>query len=156
MDAITCSKCSLCLGVEKFSLNKSKKSGYNSECRVCAQAYGKEHYTKNKQYYKDKRARLRPARRGRNQAYMVKHLVEHPCVDCGEKDPVVLEFDHKELASGCHVTSLTDSSLDRIQKEIDKCEVRCANCHRRRTRVQLGWPCRGGGTVDAPDLESGV
>jgi hypothetical protein len=27
-----------------------------------------------------------------------------------------------------------------ILAEINKCEIRCANCHRRRTALQFGWP----------------
>jgi hypothetical protein len=59
-------------------------------------------------------------------------------VDCGETDPVVLEFDHvrdKLKDIGYMVT--VGFSWSAIQLEIEKCEVRCANCHRRKTaRVQ--------------------
>jgi hypothetical protein len=67
-----------------------------------------------------------------NQVWLYQYLSEHPCVDCGESDPVVLEFDH--VAKKWHdVTRLTSMSLKRIQEEIAKCEVCCANCHTRRT-----------------------
>ena len=71
---------------------------------------------------------------------VVNYLKEHPCVDCGETDPIVLEFDHirdkhKEISR-----LISDGvSFEMIQKEIEKCEVRCANCHRKRTAIQLGW-----------------
>jgi hypothetical protein len=27
-----------------------------------------------------------------------------------------------------------------VENELAKCQVRCANCHRRRTAVQFDWP----------------
>lgn len=58
----------------------------------------------------------------------------HPCVDCGEADPEVLDFDHvrgEKLVDVCHARR---RKLSVLWAEIQKCEVVCANCHRRRTR----------------------
>ncbi len=62
------------------------------------------------------------------------YLLEHPCVDCGEQDPVVLEFDHlrDKVDSICNLTRKAQTWKP-IEEEINKCEVRCANCHRRKT-----------------------
>lgn len=68
---------------------------------------------------------------------MVDYLKQHPCVDCGENDPVVLEFDHMGNKS-CHVSEMRCSPLEKIAQEITKCEVRCCNCHRRKIATQLG------------------
>lgn len=69
----------------------------------------------------------------RNQRFVLDHLRRAPCVDCGEPDPVVLEFDHVG-AKRADVTRLAAwSSLARLQEEIAACEVRCVNCHRLRT-----------------------
>ena len=66
----------------------------------------------------------------------MEYLSTHPCVDCGETDIVVLEFDHlgkdKKLDDVAHMIP-RGYSLDKIKKEIAKCEVVCCNCHRRRT-----------------------
>jgi 5-methylcytosine-specific restriction endonuclease McrA len=61
-------------------------------------------------------------------------LLRSNCVDCGLGDLVVLEFDHM-TDKRCSVPSLArrGSSLARLQREIAKCQIRCANCHRRRT-----------------------
>ena len=68
----------------------------------------------------------------------------HPCMDCGEGDPVVLEFDHvrgtKEFTIGHQGPRI--KSLKRVWEEVQKCEVVCGNCHARRTirgRVERGW-----------------
>lgn len=64
------------------------------------------------------------------------HLLEHPCVDCGEGDLRVLDFDHRP-GSGktTEVMRLARNghSLARIAVEIAKCDVRCRNCHARVT-----------------------
>ncbi len=64
---------------------------------------------------------------------LLEYFATHPCADCGESDPVVLEFDHLRDKSFEIATALVDRSWDRILEEIAKCEVVCANCHRRRT-----------------------
>ena len=72
---------------------------------------------------------------------MWSHLEGHPCVDCGERDIVVLEFDHvlQPKLGEISVMVYKRVSLTRFKREIEKCVVRCANCHRRRTAVQLNW-----------------
>jgi 5-methylcytosine-specific restriction endonuclease McrA len=60
-------------------------------------------------------------------------------VDCGEKDPIVLEFDHIHSKKANVAAMLNHHGWPAIQQEIEKCEIRCANCHRRRTAKQFGW-----------------
>lgn len=68
------------------------------------------------------------------------YLREHPCVDCGEADPVVLEFDHVRGEKFATIARMAQGfSLAKVRAEIAKCDVRCANCHRRKTASQLGW-----------------
>jgi len=68
------------------------------------------------------------------------YLLCHPCVDCGEPDPVVLEFDHVRGVKAFTIgQDAGHVGRDLLIEEIKKCDVRCANCHRRRTAVQLGW-----------------
>jgi hypothetical protein len=65
------------------------------------------------------------------------YLLEHPCVDCGENDIRVLEFDHRDPAEkqGAISRMVADRcGIDKISAEVEKCDVRCANCHRRRSQ----------------------
>lgn len=67
--------------------------------------------------------------------YIKSYLGSHPCVDCGESDWIVLEFDHVRGIKSYNVSALLNrgQSLDHLKEEIAKCDVRCANCHRKAT-----------------------
>ena len=69
-------------------------------------------------------------------------MKSNPCVDCNEADPIVLEFDHRDdVEKIAEVGKLVANGYkwETIKEEIDKCDVRCANCHRRRTAKQFNW-----------------
>lgn len=71
---------------------------------------------------------------------IVEYLTTHPCIDCGERDPLVLQFDHVTGAKTAAVTAMIHlANWDRIVGEIAKCVVRCANCHHRKTSISFGW-----------------
>ena len=72
--------------------------------------------------------------------YVRDFLACSTCSDCPENDPIVLEFDHVRGTKLQNITDMIGSnSIESIQEEIDKCEVRCANCHKRKTAKQLGF-----------------
>ena len=79
--------------------------------------------------------RLRAKRQAINEGFVLDYLKAHPCMDCGETDPVVLEFDHVRGAKRNLVSTLAHQgyTLGTLVTEIEKCDVVCANCHRRRT-----------------------
>lgn len=93
------------------------------------------HYLRNKAVYKARATRFKRVAKLRNKQYLKDYLSAHPCVDCGESDIVVLEFDHVIGIKRREVTLLAHQavSLSTLMHEIAKCEVRCANCHRRVT-----------------------
>ena len=72
-----------------------------------------------------------------NQDRMWEYLTTHSCVDCGEADPLVLEFDHREPIGkyAGRVMSQINTGLAwrTILAEIAKCDLVCANCHARRS-----------------------
>jgi len=81
--------------------------------------------------------------REENKRKAYEYLSNNPCVDCGESDPIVLEFDHidpstKSFKISRRISGST-TSWKRIYEEILKCEIRCANCHRRRTAQQFNY-----------------
>ena len=78
----------------------------------------------------------------RARVFVDDYLASHSCIKCGEPDVVVLEFDHRDPSSKIKDVSkmIQDgNSLIKIAAEIVKCDVLCANCHRRKTVAQFGW-----------------
>ena len=85
-------------------------------------------------------ARRNAELRAELEAKLAAYFAEHPCVDCGERDIRCLEFDHRDRATkSANIAGLLRLvvSWDIICLEIEKCDVRCANCHRRRTAAQV-------------------
>lgn len=124
---------------DEFGFNKSRRDGRQAVCRMCRKEYDRKHY----QSYTDAHKKLVRARstrvREENARNTFDYLLSHPCVDCGESDPVVLEFDHVRGTKKKHVGVLiNNSSWATILEEIAKCDVRCANCHRRATAKRHG------------------
>ena len=64
------------------------------------------------------------------------------CMDCGIRDFAVLELDHRDPRhKRDDVSNLVRQShcWTTIAKEIAKCDVVCANCHRKRTARSFDW-----------------
>ena len=89
---------------------------------------------------KSKRKLWGRERARKNLQYIYDYLVGRACIDCGENDPMVLEFDHVRGIKTLKLSKLVHCTtrIERIQEEIDKCDVRCANCHRRKSLLEQG------------------
>lgn len=102
--------------------------------------YQRNRYKNNLEKERARAIKKNNALRTRNQTYVLDYLKTHPCVDCGIDDPVVLEFDHVRGEKVNAIAELISRrSIEVIQEEINKCEVRCANCHRRKTAKDRGY-----------------
>ena len=67
-----------------------------------------------------------------------------PCHDCGRLYPsCCMDFDHKHGTKQAEVGVLVacTATWERIEAEIEKCDLVCANCHRIRTKGagSKGW-----------------
>ena len=122
------------------SVAQRRKGGL---CKACRAAYGRVYYRNHKRKINEHRLLNRRRYRNRNRVRITEYLSTRSCVDCGEKDPRVLEFDHVRGKKDENISNLVREGCawQRIVSEIAKCEVRCANCHRRKT-----WNSSGGGT----------
>jgi hypothetical protein len=109
-------------------------------CRECQKAQKNEWYARNQPSERERLRKQKADNTAASRAYIWDYLLNHPCVDCGESDPRVLEFDHVRGEKRAPVSTMVrnNSSPLAIQDEISKCEVRCSNCHRRRHYKEYG------------------
>lgn len=136
-----CLKCGKTRRVASFSYKNKERGTLVAYCKPCNRQYQKWHYQNNPIDYKTKRTARRKRLREEYHQKLLSYLVAHPCADCGESDPVVLEFDHVRGRKSAEIANLLNkvSAWTAIEQEIRKCAVRCANCHKRKTAKKFGW-----------------
>lgn len=132
-----CGVCGEAKPLDEFHRNRSRSDGRQTACKVCNIERNRRWYRENPEARPRRMDEYARKRRREKHRMIVTYLLEHPCVDCGEADPVVLEFDHLRDKTK-NVSAMLNSSWPRILQEIQKCEVVCANCHRRRTAKRSG------------------
>lgn len=133
-----CTKCKKEKKQDEFNLRNSKLNIFQSECRACVGNRTKMHYKNNPAYYKEKASRHHRKTKEEKQKFICDFLSVHPCIDCGEPDIVVLEFDHRGDKKWA-ISMMGNCSLKKLIFEMGKCDVRCANCHRKKTAKQLNY-----------------
>lgn len=136
-----CSSCHVTKELQAFAFRNMVTGSRNSICRACHAEQRRSHYVRNKAVYIRREMARMKLKRQRNVTGVREYFRSHPCIDCGETDHVVLEFDHRDPASKImNIGAMVGHrSWAAILTEIQKCDVRCANCHRRRTALQRGW-----------------
>lgn len=145
MEKRKCSKCGKRKSIEEFNWKYKSKGIRHSNCRECTRKATGFHYRNNKKKYKQRASAFTREKRDDNRSKVVEYLEQHPCVDCGEDDPIVLQFDHVSGNKKESVSRLAACSYSwkTVEKEIFKCDVRCANCHMRKTAKQFKWRFKG-------------
>ncbi len=109
-------------------------------CRECRKRENDLWYRKHKSEHLEYVRLRKNENRMTARDYGWDYLSTHPCEQCGEIDPVVLEFHHlhgKDKASSQLASE--GASIEKLIKEIAKCQVLCCNCHRRVTSKEWGW-----------------
>ena len=134
-----CNKCQELKGEREFSKKASATNGLQCYCKICASKVVCGHYANNP-VYKQKIKDNFKARKQVNRIKMYKYMLQHPCIDCGESNPIVLDFDHRNLKEKKYlVSTLARMSVawETVEDEIKKCDMRCSNCHRKRSSKQF-------------------
>jgi len=151
---IICTKCKKSKPRNSFNKQKRSPTGINPQCRDCISEYRKERYDARKaqglepataKWQRDNKDKLNAIRNNKRAQIRdwLRGYKNVPCADCGNKyPPTCMDFDHrdpsqKEFNLGSEAIREM-YSLEKLQAEIDKCDIVCANCHRIRTAIQRG------------------
>jgi hypothetical protein len=130
-----CCTCGLDLPLTAYNRRTAALDGLQARCRTCSRRW----YEQNRAQHIANVYRRNVAQHHILVGKVARYLTEHPCVDCGERDVRCLEFDHRDRAvKTANVATLLRrvQSWDRVLREIEKCDVRCANCHKRKTAAE--------------------
>jgi hypothetical protein len=122
-----CGRCLRDLPLENFNRHPTGRQGW---CRDCF----REYFRARAQLHRDQVAASRPIRRRKGRAFVSEYLRNQRCSDCGEADPLVLEFHHLTEKRG-NVADMVNAgfSVRALERELGKCIVVCVNCHRLKT-----------------------
>ena len=126
----TCSKCQTTKSASEFNFRNRMLGKRHSYCKECGNNLTHSHYRNNKRQYLDRNVRSYLKRRE-----LVQQIKSRACADCGIQYPYyVMDFDHREGETKEYELHRIDRMTTRaILREIEKCDVVCANCHRVRT-----------------------
>lgn len=133
MDKI-CIRCKLKKQLEAFNKCSAATDGRDNRCKSCTRERDKQRYWSDVEGQRSRARKKNQEICERNSLYIQKYLSQHSCCDCGESDIIVLEFDHVKPGKHKNISDMIPrSSLIKLKEEIEKCDIRCANCHRRKT-----------------------
>lgn len=136
-----CGSCKQSRPTSEFNRRSASWDGLQSICRDCNRSTARAYYARNRESHVRRIVAGKGERRMRALELVGRHLITHPCIDCGETDIRVLDFDHRDGADkGDEVMRLAQGGhgLARIAAEIAKCDVRCRNCHAIVTYERMG------------------
>src|SRR5713101_9935116 len=90
----TCGKCGIVKPLDEFGFRYPKLGIRHSWCKSCFAEYKRHWYLRNRERHLARVKSATAVTLSENQRRIWEYLALHPCVDCGETDPVVLQFDH--------------------------------------------------------------
>ena len=140
----TCAVCKVSKSEIEFAKKRTKKNGevvLQYHCRECQKLHSAKNYKKNQRKYITNAKKRNNAKKEILIKYLVDYFSKNPCIDCGQTNPVVLEFDHVRGTKIDEISSMVrrGAPIETVVEEIHKCEVRCANCHRIATAIRGNW-----------------
>ena len=98
-----------------------------------------DYYERNKDKELKYKAKRQVNKRAEARQFVFSYL-STPLVSIAARDPMVLTFDHVRGSKKMNISQMINQgySIATIQDEIDKCEVRCGNCHMRIEKQRRG------------------
>lgn len=130
METKKCTCCGEEKNIENFSFKNKSKGIRHSRCKECTRK-------KDNEYYRNNKARQENVKLNkeyiieRNKSFIEDYKKHNKCKKCGIAKFYILDFHHRNSEDKeFEISRMRDYSLEKIQLEIDKCDLLCANCHR--------------------------
>lgn len=127
-----CGTCRQPKPLTEFNRKSARADGLQEVCRDCNRKSSRAYYARNRERHVRLIGERTAKRRAESKEFLAAYLRHHPCVDCGNADLRVLDFDHRP-GSGKRKDVMAmvreGFSIAKIAEEIAKCDVRCRNCH---------------------------
>jgi hypothetical protein len=133
LDYKYCPKCNQKKELSKFSPRKDGNIGYASYCKQCRNSIAKKNFHDPTKDFRQKVYAKTKAYKDKVKTKLLEYLKDKSCKDCGNTDSRVFEFDHLGDKKYDIATMKYKFSWLATLKEIEKCDIVCANCHRIRT-----------------------
>ena len=136
-----CTKCRKIWPVVDFNFRDKGEGIRKGICKICTRKTTRTAYYKKRIYYLKRVAERNSSSTKKLRLFLYQYLCSHSCVDCGIQDPVVLQFDHVRGKKRDSVANMASRrfSPNTVKAEIKKCEIRCANCHTKKTARERGY-----------------
>lgn len=136
-----CNSCLQWKEEEDFNYRYKSLGVRHPTCKECQKGFRNNWYEgEAKQRHLDSVHERKKRMRDEAREFAWDYLSKHACVDCGESDPRVLEFDHVRGKNSDVSRLIADGvPLEKLRREIELTDVRCANCHRKKTASDRGW-----------------
>lgn len=125
-----CSICKINKPIEEFSWKNKKQETRSKECQECHRKIRNNYYVNNC----EKEKAGTKARKKEIKKWLHEYKSSLKCNRCPENHVSTLDFHHEDPLEKeiCVSVAISNGwSIKRILKEIEKCEVLCANCHRK-------------------------
>lgn len=130
METKICCTCKKEKNVTEYSFKNKNNGILQCSCKECCKETRKLNYENNKKVTFDRNNRKRTNIR----KWFEEYKKTLKCSRCPENHPACLDFHHIDNTTKEHTISLMIGgtfSIDTIKKEMAKCDVLCANCHRK-------------------------
>lgn len=126
-----CSVCNKSKPVESFSWKIQKKNIRQHHCKACQRKYNSTHYSSNHDRYLGKAL----ARNLDNKKFIYDLKDNKPCADCKVVHRYfALDYDHRDPKTKiADISQMYAWGREALLREIAKCDLVCATCHRYRT-----------------------